>query len=187
MRRLKQKNQPRKLWRSLATMMGSKNSDETIVNMSICTTVARFFFHENVATVRRATNGNTVLSSLESTAVLDEFATCSIADIQKTIMEAPSKSCSLDPLPTSVLKYILPEIMSFIADMCNASLQDGRLPVSQRYAVITPRLKKDNADTADAKNYRPISNLIFISKVVDRLVCHQLIAFLDANGLLPKL
>ena len=81
------------------------------------------FFDEKVATVRRAMNGNTVLSSLESTAaVFDEFATCSIADIQKTIMEAPSKSCSLDPLPISVLKDILPEIMPFVADMCNASL-----------------------------------------------------------------
>ena len=51
-----------------------------------------------------------------------------------------------DPLPTSVLKDILPEIMPFVADMCNASLQDGRLPVSQRHAVVTPRLKKANAD-----------------------------------------
>ena len=46
-------------------------------------------------------------------------------------MEAPSKSCLLDPQPTSVLKDILPEIMPFVANMCNASLQDGRLPVSQ--------------------------------------------------------
>ena len=38
-------------------------------------------------------------------------------------------------------------------------------------------------------NYRPISNLTFISKVIERLLCHQLVllAFLDANGLLRKL
>ena len=90
------------------------------------------FFDEKVTTVRKATNGNTVLFFLESTAtVFDKFATGSIAEIQKTIMEAPSKTCSLDPLPTSVLKDILQEIMPFVADMCNASLQDGRLPVSQ--------------------------------------------------------
>ena len=47
--------------------------------------------------------------------------------------------------------------------------------------------KNANADPTDAKNYRPISSLTFISKVVERLVCHQLVAFLAANGLLPKL
>ena len=77
--------------------------------------------------------------------------------------------------------------MPFVADMCNASLQDGRLPDSQRHAVVTPRQKKANTDPADAKNNRPISNLTFISKVVARFVCHQLVAFLDANGLLSKL
>ena len=100
--------------------------------------------------------------------------------------EAPSKSCSLDPLPSSVLKDILSEVMPFVAYMCNASLQDDRLPFIQRHAVVTHRLKKANADAADAKNYRLISNLTFISKVVETLVCHQLVAFLDTNGLLRK-
>ena len=106
MRLQEQKNQPRKLWRSLATTMDSKNSMKP---SSTCPSAQQLldFFDENVATVRRSTNGNTVLSYLESTAaVFDEFATCLIADIQKTIMEAPSKSCSRDPLPTSSLKDI---------------------------------------------------------------------------------
>ena len=50
-----------------------------------------------------------------------------------------------------------------------------------------PRLKKANANHADVKNYWPISNFTFISKVADRLVCHQLVAFLNVNWLLPKL
>ena len=36
-------------------------------------------------------------------------------------------------------------------------------------------------------NYRPISNLTFLSIVVERLVCCQLVDFLDVNELLPKL
>ena len=51
-----------------------------------------------------------------------------------------------------IYTYILPEIMSFVTDMCNASLQDGCLPVSQRHAIVTPRLSKTNSDPADAKN-----------------------------------
>ena len=113
--------------------------------------------------------------------------TCSITNIQKTMMAAPSKSCSLDLLPINVLKDFLIEIMPFVADMCYASLQNSNLAVSQRHVIVMPWLKKAKADPENVKNYRPISSLIFISKVVQRLVCCQLVAFLDTNGLLSKL
>ena len=58
--------------------------------------------------------------------------------------------------------------------MCNASLREGHLPESQKAAVITPILKKTNADPDELKNYRPISNLTFISKVIERLVVEQI-------------
>ena len=65
--------------------------------------------------------------------------------------------------------------------------QPGCLPQSQRHDIVTPRLKKTNADPCDKKNYRPISNLTFMSKVVERLVCRQLVAYLEQHGLLPCL
>ena len=71
--------------------------------------------------------------------------------------------------------------------MCNASLLQGCLPQSQRHATVIPRLKKANADPMDVKNYRPISNLTFMSKVVERLVCRQLLAYLEEHGLFPRL
>jgi len=42
-----------------------------------------------------------------------------------------SKTCELDPLPTDVLKQFLPELLPYITDMCNASLQEGCLPMSE--------------------------------------------------------
>ena len=66
--------------------------------------------------------------------------------------------------------------------MCNASLSEGLLSMSQRSAIITPRLKKVVADPSDACNYRPVSNLTFMSKVA----CRQLVAYLEQNGLLPE-
>ena len=107
-------------------------------------------------------------------------------EVTKTISASKSKTCELDPLPTDVLKQFLPELLPFITDMCNASLQQGCLPLSQRRAIIIPRLKKSNLDQADVKNYRPVSNLTFMSKVIERLVCRQLTAFLNENNLLPR-
>ena len=78
------------------------------------------------------------------------------------------------------------ELLPFITNMCNASLQEGCLPLSQKHATVTPRLKKSDLDTSDAKNYRPVSNFTFMSEVVERLVCCQPVAFLERNSLLPR-
>ena len=69
----------------------------------------------------------------------------------------------------------------------NSWLRACRLPSSQTTAIVTPALKKPGLDPSDMKNYRPISNLSFMSKVVERIVVRQLSEYLAANSLLPKL
>ena len=145
------------------------------------------FLVEKVAAVRRDTVGQIPSSFLPpAPATSDEFQTLSASDIQKILMSAPTKSRALDPLPTHIVKEFLPELLSYITDMFNASLCQGTLPVSQRHAIITPRLKKSEFDPADMKNYRPISNLTFMSTIVERLVCRQITTFLERNNLIPK-
>ena len=65
-------------------------------------------------------------------------------------------------------------------------LRFGWLPRSQRHAFVKPILKKDGLDQTDIKNFRPISNLTFTSKLVERLVSLQLTEFLERNKLFPK-
>ena len=72
-----------------------------------------------------------------------------------------------------------------MTNMCNTSLRQGMLPLSQHHAIVTPHFKKANADQTDSRNYRPISNLTFTLKLIERLVCRHLVAFLDREGLLP--
>ena len=64
--------------------------------------------------------------------------------------------------------------------------KEGRLPSSQRRAIVTPILKKSGLDAGNVLNYRPISNLTYISKLVERMVNQQMVAYLDENKLLPK-
>ena len=61
--------------------------------------------------------------------------------------------------------------------LCNRSLQEGFLPPSQTHAVIRPLLKSDELDASDVKNYRPVSNLTFMSKLIERLVYQPLTVF----------
>jgi len=48
-------------------------------------------------------------------------------------------------------------------------------------------VKKSDMDPADTRSYRPIFNLSVVSKVLKRIVAHQLLAYLDGSGLLPRL
>ena len=63
---------------------------------------------------------------------------------------------------------------------------EGALPASQKRAIVLPSLKLIGLDVNDMANNRPISNLSFLSKTVEKYVSIQLISHLEANSLLPK-
>ena len=102
-------------------------------------------------------------------------------------MGSPVKSCALDPIPTFLLRDVIDALLPFLTAMCNASLQEGHLPVSQRHGIVLPLLKKSSLDPSDKKNYRPVSNLTFMSKVIERMVTQQVTDYLQCNNLLPEL
>ena len=62
----------------------------------------------------------------------------------------------------------------------------GVFPASQKLASITPVLKKASLDPLDLSNYRPISNLTFLSKLLERAVYEQIIGYFDSHHLLPE-
>ena len=176
----------RKLWRSMQQILGKQSLAGVSNN---CPTAQQLleFFEGKIEGIRQSTGGSPVLSSLpDATSSFMDLQVFSMDEVKAVIMKAPAKSCSLDPIPTSVLKQFLPELLPFLTDMCNASLSQGYLPVNQRHAIISPRIKKVGADATDTKNYRPVSNLTFMSKIVERLVCQQLVSYLEVNQLLPK-
>jgi hypothetical protein len=78
----------------------------------------------------------------------------------------------------------LSDILPFLCLVCNSSLSSGVLPECEKVAIITPILKKPGLDIDCTSSYRPVSNLTFLSKLVERLVCRQLIAYLQQNHLL---
>ena len=77
-------------------------------------------------------------------------------------------------------------MLPFLTKLCNATILEGGLPESQRTAIVVPRLKGTGLDPADVKSHRPISNLSFMSKVIERDIFRQLVVYLDSNNLVPK-
>ena len=83
----------------------------------------------------------------------------------------------------SMLKESLHILLPYIAAMVNASLREGHVPVTQKHAIITPLIKKSTLDTSVLN--RPVSNLTFMSKVIERIVADRLLRYLHEYDLLP--
>ena len=63
------------------------------------------------------------------------------------------------------------------------SLSTGSIPEDLKIASLRPLLKKSNADCKQFSNFRPVSNLKFLSKLVEKSVIAQLNNCLTVNGL----
>ena len=108
--------------------------------------------------------------------VTDEF-------VLKIINSASAKSCELDPIPTTLLYENLDILLPTITNIINTSLTTGIVPPDLKTAIVKPLLKKPSLDKNLLKNYRPISNLPFLSKILEKVVLHKLFSHLQENNL----
>ena len=180
---------PLKLWRSFSKIL-CRDKDLGGFGTPLRHTPDSFlrFFDDKVKSVRASTDGcppPDVHGTAPASLLL--FRTVDEDEVRRIICVSPTKSCSLDPIPTSILKQVLDVLLPYMTTMFNASLLEGHLPLSQRHAIVTPLIKKQSLDPDELKNYRPVSNLTFVSKAVERLVSHQLIEYLDEHNLMPRL
>ena len=103
--------------------------------------------------------------------------------MSKLINSSTIKSCDLDPIPAVMLKKCWPVIAPVITEVVNRSLDCAIMPEMLKIAQIRPLLKMSNLDHEVFKNFRPVSNLAFISKVIEKAVSCQLIEYIESNDL----
>ena len=114
-------------------------------------------------------------------AQLASFDPVSVDSITKVIMKSPTKSCSLDPIPTWLLKESLDVLAPAVTKIINTSITTSTFPSIMKQALVTPLLKKPSLDTEILKNYRPVSNLSFLSKLTERVIANQLSSHMTVN------
>ena len=165
---------PRKLWNSLSALLGRREQTKSTAPSSFTAADYLLFIEEKVDAVRRDTEGSQPPTFDPVDCSLLSFKQCSMEDLSLIISSSAAKSCSLDPVPTSLVKENLEVLLPFLNRLCNASINEGCLPPSQKEAIVTPVLKKHGLDSSDMKNFRPVSNLSFMSKIVEKVVAKQL-------------
>ena len=115
-----------------------------------------------------------------------EFRLLSETEVLKLIKSSTKTTCSLDPIPTKLLTECLDVLLTPITKLINLSLESGCFPLLWKRALVKPLLKKDGLDPI-FKNYRPVSNLAYASKLVETVIAKQLQHYLFTNDLFPIL
>ena len=88
--------------------------------------------------------------------------------VLKIINSAPAKTCELDSITTTLLCENLDNLLPTITNIINTSLTTGIVPRDLKTAIVKLLLKKPSLDRNLFKNYRPISNLPFLSKILEK-------------------
>ena len=132
--------------------------------------------------VLKATTTEYQSPRLHGDETLYEFTDSTVADIKHIILHSTSKTCALDPVPTSILKDNAETFAPLIMKIVNASLQSGTVPADMKHALVTPLHKRHGLDTNNLANYRPVSNIGFVSKVLERYVPNAVREHIDNNG-----
>uniref|UniRef100_A0A8C6Q5V2 Reverse transcriptase domain-containing protein n=1 Tax=Nothobranchius furzeri TaxID=105023 RepID=A0A8C6Q5V2_NOTFU len=105
------------------------------------------------------------------------------SEISDLICKSKPTTCSLEPLPTVLVKTCLTSLLPLITAIIHSSLSTGIVPSLFKTASITPILKKPGTDPNNFNNLRPISNLPFLSTILEKIISVQLHAHLTLNSL----
>jgi len=120
---------------------------------------------------------------------LSVFRETTADEITKIAGRAPAKHCSLNPAPiTSLVKRLMPLGLlagrPTLAEMVNASLREGIFPNALKHAIATTE-ETVAWSWYDVNLYRPISNLSFVLKMVERVVVNRFDEHVETQYVLP--
>ena len=99
---------------------------------------------------------------------LKSFAPTTTEEVKELIKEHGVKTSAEDPLPAVLLQSVMEELIPLYVELVNKSFKEGTLD-GIKHSEIDPLLKKYGLDSNVYKNYRPVNNLVFLSKLVERI------------------
>lgn len=141
------------------------------------------FFDEKIKEVREELEPDqqtsallyTPLSVTEMSTTLSEFKCLQPDEVLLLIRNMNDKFCSLDPVPTWLFKRCTDILLPILTFIINESLTMGSIfPIDMKNAIVKQSLKSNDLDSELLKSYRPVSNLSFISKLLEKVVQEQL-------------
>ena len=144
------------------------------------------FFTEKIGKIRENMDSyacpNFSTSNEETINLLSEFEPATVDEISDIIKETGVKCSPADILPQHLYQENINNLLPLLTDLVNLSLSSGSME-GVKLADIVPLIKGDSLDPNVLKNYRPVSNLTFLGKIIERVVLKRLNDHLTANNL----
>ena len=129
------------------------------------------------------TDSQPEVSSIEP---MTSFTLLTEHEVRKLIEATPKKSCPLDPMPTPLLVACIGTLLPVITKIINLSLQNDIFADQWKCALVHPMLKKLGLEPI-FQNFRPVSNLQYISKLTEKAVFIQTHGQMVTNNIYPEL
>src|SRR5258706_214466 len=182
---------PRRRWTAIRDVLHLTNTSDirsTSECQALCDKFAVYFVDKirKIKTVIKSKLVNPQADPLQFDQVhhgplLGSLTTVTAAEVERLLRSMPSKSSPIDKIPTSVLKTNIDVFAPLIARLATLCFNEGVFPSRFKTACVTPLIKKKGLDDDDIANYRPISNLHTISKIVERLFLSRVISHVERS------
>ena len=105
---------------------------------------------------------------------------CTTSEIKKIINKIPNKNSSdYDGVSNVLVKELSNKILEPLMIIFNESSRQGIFPTKMKLADIVPLFKSGSRNISS--NYRPISLLITLSKILEKIMCIQIYSFLNKD------
>ncbi len=143
------------------------------------------YFVDKILKIRSDIKPSTTLSStpMSNAPLLCNFLPVSESAISALVKSSKRSSSPADPIPVPLLCNIIDSVCPAITVAINSSLVNGIVPDAFKSAIVKPILKKPNLDPETLANYRPVSLLPFLSKILEKVVSQQLVSHIDKHSL----
>ncbi len=174
------RNNPRFLFSTVARLTNKQMPPDLNIPSQFNRNDFMNIFTDKIDNIRKtitnvdSTASNTSVSLITPKEKLQCFTTIGQDELNKLITSSKPTTCLLYHVPTKLLIELLLVEEEPLLNIINASLYLGHVPKPFKLAVIKPLIKKPKLDPYELSNYRPISNLPFMSKILEEVVSDQL-------------
>lgn len=148
------------------------------------------FYNEKISKIRNDITDNASQHRSKSTSnytindfSFTKFTAITIEELEKCVSEMKNKTSQSDPAPTWLVKKSMELLKHILLHIVNSSLRENIFPEELKNALITPVIKDERKSSEEYKNYRPVSNMKFLSKLLEKFMYSQLNRFIEENAL----
>ena len=187
----KLRDNPRKLYATVSIIKG-KSPDRILPDLSRTNPLELAFkfndyLFEKISAIRVELDGFPVTAAtampLQVQSFLSEFKHISRDEFEDIYQRCNITFCPLDPIDYRKVSPIF--LKGYFRDLINLSFESSVFPASEKRGIIYPLLKASDLDYELFSSYRPITNVSYLSKLIETALYEQLMEHVSTNKVLP--